>query len=175
MMDGNEWQLMAMDLKEWQPDAILVSPTGSICLRLTTFPGCEIRRPGRFMSRSFSGTGRNFWKALCCRPYQVMSSLPQSPLVFVKVVPSEKRNTPSSSLNGWICGDDGESLCERVTWHRKFSFSIRMWPKNLCGARTDLNLHIIKSNPEVVHCVRIQRRVEKIKHFSCLRRSQETA
>ena len=75
-MDGNEWQLMAMDLKEWQPDAILVSPTGSICLRLTTFPGCEIRRPGRFMSRSFSGTGRNFWKALCCRPYQVMSSLP---------------------------------------------------------------------------------------------------
>ena len=30
--------------------------------------------------------------------YQVMSSLPYSPRVLVKVAPSEKRNTPSSSL-----------------------------------------------------------------------------
>ena len=32
--------------------------------------------------------------------YQVMSSAPHSPPVFVKVVPSEKRKTPSSSLDG---------------------------------------------------------------------------
>ena len=50
-----------MDLKEWQPDAILVSPTGSICLRLTTFPGCEIRRPGRFIN--VKAVFRN-WKKL---------------------------------------------------------------------------------------------------------------
>ena len=36
---------------------------------------------------------------LCHQTYQVMSSAPHSPPVFVKVVPSEKRKTPSSSLD----------------------------------------------------------------------------
>ena len=114
-MDGNEWQLMAMDLKEWQPDAILVSPTGSICLRLTTFPGCEIRRPGRFIN--VKAVFRN-WKKLLegtvlpALPGDVIAAIVSASLCESRPIGKAKH---SFLISERICGDDGESLCERVT------------------------------------------------------------
>ena len=112
---------MRKTCQKLEPDTVLVASAGRICLRLPALPRCEIRRPGpptiKLMKLILDLRNNCKMMMLIAEAfvmpvqllvillisgnlifYQVMSSLPYSPPVFVKVVPSEKRNTPSSSL-----------------------------------------------------------------------------
>ena len=115
---------------------------------------------------------------LCHQTYQVMSSAPHSPPVFVKVVPSEKRKTPSSSLDDmnlkyfemflfFISQYWTTKIVETINNQFRIIFRVRQNVRNP-------DSHIINANPEVLDGLRVESWTEKFEDLSCVWSRQKT-